>query len=390
MNIFEELNNKLKALLEEDYIEHEEIINENINKPIEYKGYKIYNTDKETVFVNKINDGYNVWTLGNIVKNPKEVIDNIDKYTNEGGSTFVQTEEELQNELKAFGITENLNEGEVISFAKAKALKDAEKAIADASDSVVRITIESVNTQNYAIDGTAVLESSVAYDFKYLQTLFYALDRLQEGENIPLKYRARMIVEENGEKERFVHEGYIAIGQGSEQANMLNELESYMDKLLNKTSVFEGDIVPSETDVQKKIIELRKHLNQEKENNAKADLAPAKDYSNGGKKFGPDAEVGDILYYSFNYGSTQHYFLKVIERKGASVKLASLEKSTDLINDDDGRVVPSNVVRPDNLVDGKTFRLHKSKGSWDDVVCKVDGRYCYYWDGKPKRETYMD
>ena len=390
MNIFEELNNKLKALLEEDYIEHEEIINENINKPIEYKGYKIYNTDKETVFVNKINDGYNVWTLGNIVKNPKEVIDNIDKYTNEGGSTFVQTEEELQNELKAFGITENLNEGEVISFAKAKALKDAEKAIADASDSVVRITIESVNTQNYAIDGTAVLESSVAYDFKYLQTLFYALDRLQEGENIPLKYRARMIVEENGEKERFVHEGYIAIGQGSEQANMLNELESYMDKLLNKTSVFEGDIVPSETDVQKKIIELRKHLNQEKENNAKADLAPAKDYSNGGKKFGPDAEVGDILYYSFNYGSTQHYFLKVIERKGASVKLASLEKSTDLINDDDGRVVPSNVVRPDNLVDGKTFRLHKSKGSWDEVVCKVDGRYCYYWDGKPKRETYMD
>lgn len=382
MNIFEELNNKLKALLDE------EIINE--NKPIEYKGYKIYNTDKETVFVNKINDGYNVWTLGNVIKNPKEVIDNMDQYTNEGGSTFVQTEKELQDELKAFGITENLNEGEVISFAKAKALKDAEKAVADASDEIIHLTIEGVNTQNYSIDGTAVLESSVLYDFKYLQTLFYALDRLQEGENIPLKYKAGMIVEENGEKERFVHEGYITIGQGSEQANMLNELGPYMDKVSGKTAVFDGDIVPSETDVQKKIIELRKHLNQEKENKTKADLAPAKDYSNGGKKFGPDAEVGDILYYSFNYGSTQHYFLKVIERKGASVKLASLEKSTDLINDDDGRVVPSNIVRPDNLVDGKTFRLHKSKGSWDEVVCKVDGRYCYYWDGKPKRETYMD
>ena len=108
MNIFEKLNKKLNAFIDEEYIEHEEIINENINKPIEYKGYKIYNTDKETVFVNKINDGYNVWTLGNIVKNPKEVIDNIDKYTNEGGSTFVQTEKELQDELKAFGITENL------------------------------------------------------------------------------------------------------------------------------------------------------------------------------------------------------------------------------------------------------------------------------------------
>ena len=292
--------------------------------------------------------------------------------------------EELNNKL------EKLLEGEVISFAKAKALKDAEKAVSGASDEIIHLTIEGVNTQNYSIDGTAVLEASVLYDFKELQTLFYALDRLQEGENIPLKYRAGMIVEENGEKERFVHEGYITIGQGSEQANMLNELGPYMDKVSGKTAVFDGDIIPSETDVQKKIIELRKRLNQEKENKAKADLAPAKDYSNGGKKFGPDAEVGDILYYSFNYGSTQHYFLKVIERKGASVKLASLEKSTDLINDDDGRVVPSNVVRPDNLVDGKTFRLHKSKGSWDDVVCKVDGRYCYYWDGKPKRETYMD
>lgn len=292
--------------------------------------------------------------------------------------------EELNNKL------EKLLEGEVVSFTDFKKAKEADKAIEGASDEVVHITIEGVNTQNYSIDGTAILESSVLYNFKELQTIFYALDKLQEGENIPFKYKAGMIVEQNGEKERFVHEGYITIGQGSEQANMLNELEPYMDKVSGKTTIFDGDLVPTESDIQKKLIELQKNLRKEKENKINADLAPAKDYSNGGTKFGPDAEVGDILYYSFNYGSTQHYFLKVIERKGASIKLAALEKSVDLRNDDDGRVVPSNKVRPDDLVDGKLFRLHKSKGDWDNVVCKVDGRYCYYWDGNPKRETYMD
>jgi len=292
--------------------------------------------------------------------------------------------EDVNNKL------EKLLEGDVVSFTDFKKAKEADKAIEGAADEVVHITLEGVNTQNYSIDGTAILESSVLYDFKYLQTIFYALDHLQEGEAIPFKYKAGMIVEKDGEKERFVHEGYITIGQGSEQANMLNELEPYMTKLTGKTTVFDGDIVPSEADVQKKIIELQKLVRNGQKTKAKGDLAPAKDYSNGGKKFGQDVEVGDILYYSYNYGSTQHYFLKVIERKGASIKLAKLEKTTNLINDDDGRVVPSNITIPDRDIDGKLFRIHKSKGDWDNVVCRLDDRNCYYWDGNPKRETYMD
>ena len=71
-----------------------------------YKGYTIYNTDTETVFVNKINGGYGIWSLGCKLENPKNIIDNIDDHINEGGSTFVETEEELKEELKEYGIIE--------------------------------------------------------------------------------------------------------------------------------------------------------------------------------------------------------------------------------------------------------------------------------------------
>ena len=43
--------------------------------------------------------------------------------------------EELNNKL------EKLLEGEVISFAKAKALKDAEKAVSGASDEIIHLTV---------------------------------------------------------------------------------------------------------------------------------------------------------------------------------------------------------------------------------------------------------
>lgn len=292
--------------------------------------------------------------------------------------------EEVNKEL------DKLLEGDVVSFTDLKKAKEADKAIEGASDEVVHITLEGINTQNYSIDGTAILESSVLYDFKYLQTIFYALDHLQEGEAIPFKYKAGMIVEKDGEKERFVHEGYITIGQGSEQANILNELEPYMTKLTGKTTVFDGDIVPSESDIQKKIIELQKLVRNGQETKAKGNLAPAKDYSNGGTKKGVDVEVGDILVQTFLYGSTQHYFYKVIDKTASSVKLAKLKKSTDLKNDDDGRVVPTEIVEPCKEVDGRSFRIFKPKGGGEDIICKLEGKALYYWDGKPKHETYMD
>ena len=88
-----------------------EIIESKVNETEKenYKGYTIYNTEKDTVFVNKINNGYSIWSFGNIVKNPKEIIDNIEEYENEGGSTFVNTKEELKKELSEFGITESVS-----------------------------------------------------------------------------------------------------------------------------------------------------------------------------------------------------------------------------------------------------------------------------------------
>lgn len=287
--------------------------------------------------------------------------------------------EELNNKFA------KLLEGDVVSFADFKKVKEVEKDLEKASEEVLHANIKYVYTEGIQFKGVTLLEQDERADFKYFQTILYALDNAIFGD-IQTEVDYVIVYELDGEE---LKHGNTIITK-RDNVNTLIELEEYINQAMDKAVIFDGDVIPSNSEVQRKIIEIQKMVKNGIQANAKADLAPAKDYSNGGTKFGPDAEVGDILYYSFNYGSTQHYFLKIIERKGATIKLAALEKSTDFLNDDDGRVVPSNVVRPDNVVDGKTFRLHKSKADWDNVVCKVDGRYCYYWDGKPKRETYMD
>lgn len=121
-----------KSKLGETLNSFENFLNENSASKQSYKGYTIYNTDKDTVFVNKLNGGYNVWSFGNVVKNPKNIIDNIKDYENEGGSTFVKTQDELKKELEEFGITESINEisnelvGKVHDQRKRNWIKDAE------------------------------------------------------------------------------------------------------------------------------------------------------------------------------------------------------------------------------------------------------------------------
>jgi len=174
--------------------------------------------------------------------------------------------------------------------------------------------------------------------------------------------------------------------------NIFEEVNKELDKLL------EGDVIsfPSKKadeltkDIFADVEQTKKELEEVPDIEAGEGLAPAKDYSNGGTKKGVDVEVGDILVQTFSYGSTQHYFYKVIDKTASSVKLAKLKKSTDLKNDDDGRVVPTEIVEPCKEVDGKSFRIFKPKGWGEDIICKLEGKALYYWDGKPCHETYMD
>ena len=174
--------------------------------------------------------------------------------------------------------------------------------------------------------------------------------------------------------------------------NIYEDLNNQIEKFL------EGEVIPFPNkadeltkDVFADVEQTKKELEDVPDIDAGEGLALAKDYSNNGKKLGADVELGDILVQTFFYGSTQHYFYKVIERKPSSIKLAMLKKSTKLMNDDDGRVVPLDIVVPCDAVDGKIFRIFKPKVDWGkDIVCKLQDKALYYWDGKPKHETYMD
>ena len=365
--------------------------NEDLNKE-EYKGYKIYNTDKETIFVNKLNDGYNIWTLGNIVKNPKEVIDNIDKYTNEGGSTFVQTEDELKDELKEFGITENLNEGEVISFNDYKNSKETDKLstiISDISQEVVHVIPMYCRTQNYKIDGIKVLDSTEDYDFKYLQTTFYALDKIQEGENIPLQYKVFLKYEKDGKDiiDDFFHTALI--GQGKESVSMIEALDNHFVDPLDRTAIFDGDLIPSESDVQKKINELNKLLNKKVEDEGKE--LPAKNY----KKNPSDVEVGDILVREWGWSMRLVDYYRVISRTKSTIKLERLNGKRITKDGWQGEEIPTDKVIKDQYVDGKSFRIiPPEKQYYQDVnqqaVCRINGNLVEFWDGKPKSFDTLD
>ena len=197
--------------------------------------------------------------------------------------------------------------------------------------------------------------------------------------------------------------------------NIFEEVNKELDKLL------EGDVV-SFTDFKR-----QKNANQRKERNAEilADLdkmmaevpselkgdreelykeepsetenekvgkdLPAKNY----KKEPIKAEVGDILVCEWGYSMRLVEYYRVISANGKSVKLEHLKGRR--ITDDGwtGTEVPTDVVVKDDKVDGRTFRIiPPNKQLWNDIqnwnVCKINGNYAEFWDGKPKAFDTLD
>ena len=401
MNIFEEVNKKLSAFVEEeDYMKSQH--DKDLTMDIEDLGYvdtdagKTYLLDNAFEFIlmddlkldeERIQGWLKMQFAEELEEGAFKDIIVKDLKIKDGKGTFTCIFVDQAEDMD-----ESINEGEVISFADFKKEKEADKAIEGAEEEVIHAKVLGVKTVNYNIDGSQILDSRETYDFKYLQTILHALGqilRMQDSTDaIALSYD--LVLNDGKEEQKLKHGGDVILGSDIAKESMLNDLTTYFEGAFDKAVIIDGDLLPSDNEVSKKVLELQKQLRLDKKAGIAKEPAEAKDYSKGETKFGQDVEVGDILYYSYNYGRTQHYFLKVVDKKGASIKLAKLEKITKLNNDDDGEVVPSNVIDHDAELEKRWFRIHKSKADWDNVVCKYNDRNCYYWNGKPKHETYMD
>ena len=118
---------------------------------------------------------------------------------------------------------------------------------------------------------------------------------------------------------------------------------------------------------------------------------PAKNY----KKEPAKAEVGDILVVQWGYSMRLVDYYRVISANGKSVKLEHLKGKR--ITDDGwtGTEVPTDKVEKDDRVDGKSFRLIPPERQFmHDIenwnVCKINGNYAEFWDGKPKHFDTLD
>lgn len=302
--------------------------------------------------------------------------------------------EELNDKVVAF------LEGEVIDFAKYKKEKEVDELTDGVFDdnNTIKVRIQSVSPKKCVIEGVDVFDE-IAYSVNEFQTKLmalnklYAIDRIDENPEIVYNYSASTLdqVLAKGD-DGFTGTLSVHITDCRYDYVITNAIVADIEKKTGKQVIVVSDekaILHDEVDAA--VDEYRKlFARATKGSDKKVDFAPAKDYSNEGAKYGQDVEVGDILYSTLSYGSTSYTFYKVVERKPASIKLVQLAKSTQMINDDDGRVVPTEGFVKNNYVDGKTIRIHKSRGDWDNVVCKVNDYNCYYWNGQPKRETYMD
>ena len=118
---------------------------------------------------------------------------------------------------------------------------------------------------------------------------------------------------------------------------------------------------------------------------------PAKNY----KKNPMDVEVGDILVCVWGYSMRLVDYYRVISKTKSSIKLEKLEGRR--ITDDGwtGTEVPTDKVEKDDRVDGKSFRIIPPEKQYmfdvdDWNVCKINGNYVEFWDGKPRHFDTLD
>lgn len=299
--------------------------------------------------------------------------------------------EDLNNQLKPF-----LEDAQIIDFntyKKEKEGKDTEK------DFPLHVEISYVKAKCETSDGYKPFENVDIYHAKDIQARFQALNELCSNDFIdkPLNCHYKVGVTYKDGDEEFVSDfdfnTDLAEGNGAFVIAMAVEsaIEQETGKLSYVVSKVDGHMDISNKDIlnQRNLIQKERADLKRKPKNTETGLYPAKDYSE--NKTAQDVEVGDVLYSTNPWGHTSHTFYKVIERKGSLIKLSQLEKHTELINDDNGNVVPTKVELPDDTIDNKRFKIHQQKSDDDNFVCRLN-KYtnCYYWDGKPKHETYMD
>lgn len=295
--------------------------------------------------------------------------------------------EELNNKIQTF------LEGEVIDFTKFKKEKDVDKLTDNMFNAPQEneVRLNGIQPQKCEIDGVPLFDS-INYSAKDFQAKLIALKTLLDlgkfdDKGCTIEFFCTLTDKDLNSK---IPKMRVELSEIDKDFDLIELIEDFMENNFAVVNIVNGER-PSQKDIADAVDDYRKIFNKTHQDNAsEAPLALAKDYSNEGKKYGEDVEEGDILYQMIAYGTTSYTFFKVIKRTLGSIRVTQLEKQTKLINDDDGRVVPAEKVKANPEVDGRTIRIHKSKGDWDNVVCKIGGYNCYYWNGQPKRETYMD
>ena len=175
------------------------------------------------------------------------------------------------------------------------------------------------------------------------------------------------------------------------------DFASYRDKKAGNKPVQKRTLSQEELDAMFSEIsdEIAKDIDREelyKEEPAEeGNELPAKNY----KKEPAKAEVGDILVVQWGYSMRLVDYYRIISANGKSVKLEHLKGKR--ITDDGwtGTEVPTDKVEKDERVDGKSFRLIPPERQFmHDVdnwnVCKINGNYAEFWDGKPKHFDTLD
>ena len=288
---------------------------------------------------------------------------------------------------------EKFLEGEVISFTDFKRKKELNKPERDLPD--VDSFTQPSNEIQIHIDRIKVLwaEGPIAMPwFKPDEILPYDefQDRVYEYDYIiknseqgydKVKYEAAITV--NGEPDTYT--GRVDMGDGRDYVDIIKNMKHFIKEATDTDVTITNLPTPYNINKYKKSLEKRNSNNITEE---PSNLATAKDYSEFKTKTGKDVEVGDILVCSWGYSMTLVDFYKVIERKKSSIKLAKLENKYVSGNSMQGQVVPTTNVKPDNNVDGKLFRVGVKWSS--EIVCKINGNYAYYWDGKPEHFNTLD
>lgn len=177
-----------------------------------------------------------------------------------------------------------------------------------------------------------------------------------------------------------------AKGAESELANTIKaDRQGVSDEELNQMA---KNIL---NDLENDVEEFKAETGEDSESLAKLTPAEVKDYSNGRTKTAQDAEVGDILTYTWGYGMIIPEFYIITERKPSSIKVERLEEIKEYGRDGSyGTCMPA-TERKESKNNGKLFRLFKPKADYmNDVVCKIEYGYARFWDGRPANYDYND